>query len=196
MVPARRRRGGLPVRSWSRPGGTNRHNGGAENTVDAGRSVARDGSAMRSLFSSAPADPNPVPVAEVAGGGWNGLSGRTKMGILGGGAIAAITAVMWPGFHLHPPPTETRPPQQHPPPAVLGPALNPHPPKTQPGPANQHPPARISDYDSPPPVQDVVARVMNDRPATRVVRGRPVPTEMALYTGPKATAASTVSQVP
>jgi type IV secretion system protein VirB10 len=124
---------------------------------------------MKSLFDRSA--PNPVPVGEAAGGGWNGLNGRTKMGILGGIAVAAITAVMWPGFNTHPPQTQSAAP-------------------------DQHPPARISDYDSPPPVEDVAARVMNDAPAAPARRGRPVPTEMAIYTAPNPSAVGAAATAP
>jgi type IV secretion system protein VirB10 len=124
---------------------------------------------MRSLFSGPSAD-EPVSGAAPTNGGWNGLSGRSKLGILGAVSIAAITAVMWPGFN-------TRPSQPT-------------------GPQDQHPPARISDYEPPPPVQDVAARVMNDAPVAPARRGRPVPTEMALYTAPKAAITSLATQAP
>jgi len=110
---------------------------------------------MRNLFSS-PSPDDPVPVANPASG-WNGLSGRAKLGIVGGVAVAAIAAVMWPGFNTRPAPA-------------------------QPAQADQHPAARISEYEPPPPVTDVAARVMGGPPAPIVTRTRPVPTEMALYT--------------
>ncbi|HME26508.1 MAG TPA: TrbI/VirB10 family protein [Acetobacteraceae bacterium] len=125
---------------------------------------------MRSLFSS-PSPDDPVPVANPASGGWNGLSGRAKLGIAGGVAVAAMTAVMWPGFNSKPAPA-------------------------QPTMADQHPAARISDYEAPPPVADVAARVMGDPPAAYATRHRPAPTEMSLYTAPRSTAASPAATAP
>src|SRR5271166_6984065 len=102
---------------------------------------------MRNLFSS-PSPDDPVPVANPASG-WNGLSGRAKLGIVGGVAVAAIAAVMWPGFNTKPAPAQ---------PAV----------------AEQHQPARITDYEAPPPVTDVAARVTGGPAATIATRTRPV----------------------
>jgi type IV secretion system protein VirB10 len=118
---------------------------------------------MRSFFSG-PSPDEPV-VTPTDPGGWNGLSGRTKLGIMGGVVIAAMAAIMWPSWNTKP----TQP---------------------QTGLPDQHAAARISDYDSPPPVQDVAARVTGAPPAGPAVRTRPVPTEMALYTGAKPTSAS------
>jgi len=112
---------------------------------------------LRNLFSS-PSPDDPVPVPTTASSGWNGLSGHAKLGILGGVAFAAIAAVMWPGFNSKPAPA-------------------------QPTVADQHPAARISEYEAPPPVANVAARMMGGDAAPQpVTRVRPLPTEMALYT--------------
>lgn len=119
---------------------------------------------MRNFFAPSPDDPVAPPAA--GSGGWNGLSGRAKLGILGTLAVVALTAVMWPGFNAKP----TRPT----------------------GPQDQHPPAHVADFGAaPPPVQEITARVLNDPQTRPVVRTRPIPTEMSLYTLPKSTNTAT-----
>ena len=120
---------------------------------------------MRGLFTGGSAD-DPVVTAAPSAGGWNGLSGSAKMGIVGGVAVAAIAAIMWPSWNTAPPPP---------------------PPQT----AVQHPAAPIREYEAAPAVQDVVDRVMNTQqtpPVQAPLRARPIPTEMALYTAPKSAA--------
>jgi type IV secretory pathway VirB10-like protein len=115
---------------------------------------------MRGFFSSQPAADDPPPAAAAMpadGGGWAGLSGRAKLGIMAGVAAAAIVAMMWPNL-------TSKPSQQ---PSGL---------------PNQHAPAPISDYQAPPPVEEVAARVTGNTPPRTVTRTRPMPTEMALYT--------------
>jgi type IV secretion system protein VirB10 len=109
---------------------------------------------MRSFFSSSPDDPVAVSGAP---GGWAGLSGWNKLAIVSGVAVAALGVVMWPNFGSNPA-------------------------SKKPVPAEQHPPAQISDYQAPPPVQDVAARVMGGGPAApQGMLQRPVATEMSLY---------------
>lgn len=112
---------------------------------------------MRGFFSSQPAN-DPLPAGPSQdGGGWAGLSGRTKFLILGGVASAALAAILWPSWNASPPPTQT-------------------------GLPNNHAAAAISDYQAPPPVTDVAARLGGGDSAPRtLVRMRPMPTEMALY---------------
>jgi type IV secretory pathway VirB10-like protein len=124
---------------------------------------------MRAFFGGQPAN-NPAPVeAAAGGGGWAALSGRNKLLILGGVASAALVAMLWPSWTAKPPPAQT-------------------------GLPNNHTAAPISDYQAPPPVQDVAARVTGDTPPAPVIRMRPMPTEMALYavkaTPPSATPAA------
>jgi hypothetical protein len=115
---------------------------------------------MRGFFSSQPAADDPPPATATMpadGGGWAGLSGRAKLGIMAGVAAAAIVAVLWPNLTSKP----GQPPSGLP---------------------NQHAPAPISDYQAPPPVEDVANRVTGNPPPRTVTRTRPMPTEMALYT--------------
>jgi type IV secretory pathway VirB10-like protein len=110
---------------------------------------------MKGFFSNQPTS-DPAPVAAAAGGGgWAGLSGRSKLLILGGVSSLALVAMLWPSWTAKPPQTQT-------------------------GLPNNHASAPISDYQ-PPPVQDVTSRVTGDTPPPLPVRMRPMPTEMALY---------------
>jgi type IV secretory pathway VirB10-like protein len=114
---------------------------------------------MRSLFGGSAAD-EVAPVAGAAAtGGWNSLSGLTKISIVSGVAATAVAVVMWPSFTSHPASNQ----------AVQ---------------AEQHPAARVDDYQAPPEAQDVAARVMGDNTAPAGTRHRPAPTEMALYAAP------------
>lgn len=110
---------------------------------------------MRGIFSDQPPADVPPPAVQPSGGGWNGLSGRAKLGILGGVAIAAMAAIMWPSMGTHPQAAKAMP--------------------------NEHVAAPISDYQAPPPVQDVAARVMGSPHVQPTRHVRPMPTEMALY---------------
>lgn len=115
---------------------------------------------MKSLINNRNT-PRPVAAAASGLGGWAGLSGGVKLGILGVGALGVVIAVMLPTFSKKPPPASTQP-------------------------QDQHLPARIMAYDPPPPVIEVSNRVMASAAPTQepVRKRRPIPTEMALYSAP------------
>lgn len=115
---------------------------------------------MKSFFRS-PDDPE-APSSGGGPGGWAGLSGAHKLAIVAGTAVAGMAVVMWPNFGSSPAPVKPS--------------------------SEQHPSAPISDYQAPPPVQDVVSRAMGGDPPPASGRSpqgfvRPAPTEMALYVG-------------
>lgn len=113
---------------------------------------------MRSIFGNSPDDPVAAPSAP---GGWAGLSGWKKLAIVSGVAAVGLGVVMFPGFGTNSAPVKPVAPEQH-------------------------PPAPISDFHpaSPPPVQDVAARIVGGGPvAPQAGPPRPVPTEMSLYVG-------------
>ena len=129
---------------------------------------------MRSVFSQAdngapPAAPSTV---SASGTGWNALSGKAKIALVGG-AVAAIFAV------------------------VVVPGLGPHKHAVPAQQVEAHPPASINAY-APPMAQNVVSRVTGaprqDTTAAPLVRQVPAPTEMALYTAPSSTIAEAGNQ--
>lgn len=131
---------------------------------------------MRGFFSSQSANDPALVAPSQDSGGWAGLSGRSKMLILGGVASAALAAILWPSWNTNSPPAQT-------------------------GLPNNHTSAPITDYQAPPPVTDVAARVTGGDTAPRTfVRMRPMPTEMALYAvkvaPPAATTAVTAPSAP
>lgn len=129
---------------------------------------------MKSLFDRNA--PQPVaPATPTTPKGWAGLSGGMKIGLLGLGALGIVVGVVLPGFGK----------RQTAPVATA---------------QDQHQQGRIVDYDAPPPVQDVVARVTTSAGPVTPPAGkkrRPPPSEMALYApviAPAAAQAATTAQ--